>query len=35
MFGRAEGLGHEFLPIIEIIEPVGGTYLFAGETNEF
>lgn len=30
MFGRAEGLGHEFLPIIEIVEPVGGTYLHIG-----
>lgn len=31
MFGRAEGLGHEFLPIIEIVEPVGGTYICAGQ----
>ena len=30
MFGRAEGLGHEFLPIIEIVEPVGDTYLHIG-----
>lgn len=30
MFGRAEGFGHEFLPIIEIVEPVGGTYLHIG-----
>lgn len=30
MFGRAEGLGHEYLPVIEIIQPVGDTYLHAG-----
>ena len=33
MFGRTEGQGHEFLPIIEIIYPVGGTYLRTD--NEF
>lgn len=35
MFGRAEGLGHEFLPVIEIVNPVGGTYLHCGDPNEF
>jgi hypothetical protein len=33
MFGRAEGQGHEFLPVIEIIYPTGGTYLRTD--NEF
>lgn len=33
MFGRAEGLGHEFLPIIEIIHPYGGSYLPTYETD--
>lgn len=31
MFGRAEGLGHEFLPVLEIIYPAGGSYICQGE----
>lgn len=34
-FGRAESLGHEFLPILEIIYPVGGTYLCNSGSAEF
>jgi hypothetical protein len=34
-FGRAESLGHEFLPVIEIIYPVGGHYLCNAEGAEF
>jgi hypothetical protein len=30
MFGRAEGLGHDYLPVIEIIKPEGNTHLLAG-----
>ena len=34
-FGRAESLGHDFLPIIEIIYPVGGHYLCNAQNAEF
>lgn len=34
-FGRAESLGHEYLPILEIIYPVGGTYLCNSGSAEF
>ena len=34
-FGRAQSLGHEFLPILEIIYPVGGTYLCNSGSAEF
>ena len=27
MFGRAEGLGHEFLPVLKILYPADGTYI--------
>ena len=27
MFGRAEGLGHDYLPVLEILIPEGNTYL--------
>lgn len=33
-FGRAEGLGHEFVPVIEILTPSGGTYLNIGQDFE-
>lgn len=30
-FGRAEGQGHEFAPIVEIIQPAGGSYICQNE----
>lgn len=33
MFGRAEGLGHEFLPVLKILYPANGTYI--GTDTEF
>ena len=34
MFGRADGFGHEFLPIMEIIYPAGGSYICQGHEFE-
>lgn len=34
MFGRAEGLGHEYLPVLEIVAPVGNTYIHTGTEFE-
>ena len=34
-FGRAQSLGHEFLPVLKIIYPVGGTYLCNSGSAEF
>lgn len=30
-FGRADGQGHEFAPIVEVIEPAGGSYICQNE----
>lgn len=35
LFGRAQGLGHDFLPVIEVLYPYGDPCLIAGSTAEF
>jgi len=30
MFGRAEGEGHEFLPVLELIQPYNATSIVSG-----
>lgn len=31
LFGRAEGLGHEYLPVIEILQPYGSPCIYYGQ----